>query len=528
MTRRLSSVQPAAPIRAAAGLALGLTSVFALFAGTASAQTTTGTTTTSSTGLTVGINPSSLITHTLPNGSDFTRDSTLNPTGINFEDCERDVVLNFPLVASGTASAASGYALYAFAGTNCDQGSTYVSPGVAGSTCWPVVNGPISYNLNASFVIGIRARQILSQATFTVKEPFTTVATTDDSVCHIQPTSAALQISVYFVFGTTMGLASIGGSGVTQINADLAAAAPPTSLTIGIGSTVLLPTWNSITDQDIVGYNVYYQPLGAPAAATTMQVCPGSDGSTSDESGTTTTTTAQSFTLNALGDDGGDDGGDGGDDGSTDAAATPTSAAQGCYNTTPINATPIADAGVPYHPNGVDCPSPYPAGATGSGDAGDLSGVSTADAASDTVDTTSDDGSVGTISTAASVADISMQPREAKLPDGSYKYPFVTATGNTANSATLSNLTNNVEYVVGVAATDSYGNVGALSTFNGSDMICQWPQQVTDFFDSYRSAGGLAGGSFCQVESPDLPTGAGGSALVAGAALVFALRRRRR
>ncbi len=525
MTRRFPSVKPAGPIRAAAGLALGLTTVFALDAGHASAQTTTTTTSTTG-GLTVGVNPSSLVTHTLPGGGDFTRDSTLNPTGINFEDCERDVVLNFPLVAAGTASAASGYALYAFAGTNCDQGSTYVSPGVAGSTCWPVVNGPISYNLNASFVIGIRARQILSQATFTVKEPYTAVATGDDSVCHIQPTSAALQISVYFVFGTTMGLASIGGSGVVQLNADLAAAAPPSTLTVGIGSTVLLPTWNSITDQDIVGYNVYYQPLSAPASATTQQVCPGADGSTDSS-----TTTAQSFTLNALGDDGGDDGGDGGDDGSTDAATTTTTgttANQGCYTTTPINATPIADAGVPYHPNGVECPSPYPAGSTGSGDASDLSGVETADADLDSVDTVSEDGSVGTISTAASVADISMQPREAKNSDGSYKFPFVTATGNTATSATLSGLTDNVEYVVGVAATDAYGNVGALSTFNGSDMICQWPQQVTDFFDSYRSAGGLAGGSFCQVESPELPTGAGGSALVAGAALVFALRRRRR
>ncbi len=205
--------------------------------------------------------------------------ATLNPTGINFEDCERNVVLNFPLVAAGTASSASGYALYAFAGTNCDQGSTYVSPGVAGSTCWPVVNGPISYNLNASFVIGIRARQILSQATFTVKEPYSRRCRHDDSVCHIQPTSAALQISVYFVFGTTMGLASIGGSGSSSSTPISPRRRLPTTLTVGIGSTVLLPTWNSITDQDIVGYNVYYQPLSAPASATTQQVCPGADGS---------------------------------------------------------------------------------------------------------------------------------------------------------------------------------------------------------------------------------------------------------
>ena len=289
---------------------------------------------------------------------------------------------------------------------------------------------------------------------------------------------------------------------------------------------MLLPTWNSISDQDIVGYNVYYKPAGAPAASKASTICDGGD--TDVDAGTTT---AQSFTLNALGDDGGDGGDDGDDDAATptDSGTVTATSSQGCYTSTPINATPIADAGVPYHPSGVQCPSPFPAGSTGSGDGGDLSGVTTDTDASTEVTSVTEDGSVGTISTAASVADITMQPREVqKNSDGTLVYPFVTATGNTAVSATLSGLTNNVEYVVAVAATDAYGNVGALSTFNGSNDICQWPQQVTDFFDSYRSAGGEAGGSFCSLESPELPTGAGGSALVAGIALVFALRRRRR
>ena len=506
---------------------LALTGMFGAFAAPARAQTTT---TPTGTGLTIKINPSSIITHTLPasrGGGDFTRAATLNPLGVNFEDCEEDVTLNFPLLAAGTAASASGYALYAFAGTNCDQGSTYVSPGVAGGTCWPVVNGPISYNLNAGFVVPIRARQILSQYTLAVKQTFSSISAADDSVCHIQPTSAALQITVYFVFGTSMALTAIGGSGSQAINADLAAAAPPTSLTVGIGDTVLLPKWNSITDQDIVGYNVYYLPEGAPAAAKQMTVC--DSGGVTDDSGAEAT---QSFTLSAL-DDGGDggDGGDDGDDADADAGATTVTApsdsgpSQGCYVSTPINATPLADAGVPYHYNGVDCPSPFPLGSTSTeADGGTVAGT---DTDADTVDTTvSADGSVGTISTAASVADISMQPREVKFnSDGSLVYPFVAATGNTATSATISNLLDNTEYVIGVAATDAYGNVGALSTFNGTDMICQWPQQVTDFFDSYRADGGAAG---CALDAPELPSGAGGSALVFGAALVFALRRRRR
>jgi hypothetical protein len=513
MTRRFPSICSAL---AAAAMALGLAGA----EGVAQAQTSTTTTST----LTVGVNPSSLITHTLPGGGDFTRSATLNPLGVNFEDCERNVVLNFPLLATGTASSAAGYALYAYAGSNCDQGGAAVSPGVAGGTCWPVVNGPISYNLNAGFVVPIPVRQILSQYTLSVKEPYSAASTTDDSICHIQPTSAEFNITVYFVFGTSMSLATVGGAGNQVIDFDLAAAAPPTSLTVGIGSTVLLPSWNSITDQDIVGYNVYYLPAGAPASATPMTICPNDGGG--DDSGNLETQGLGTFTLSAL-----DDGGDGGDDGSDEGGTTTTTTTstdsgllQGCYVTTPINATPLADAGVPYHPNGVDCPSPFPAGSTSSEtDAGDIAGT---DADIDNVDTTtSEDGSVGTISTAASVAALSMQPREAVSVNGVLQYPFVAATGNTATSATISNLNNDTEYVVGVAATDAYGNVGALSTFNGSDMICQWPQQVTDFFDSYRAAGGEAG---CALDAPEVPSGAGGSALVFGAALVFALRRRRR
>ena len=515
MTRRFPSICPAL---AAAALALGLAGA----EGVAEAQTTTTTST-----LTVGVNPSSLITHTLPAGGDFARSATLNPLGVNFEDCERNVVLNFPLLATGTASSAAGYALYAYAGANCDQGGAAVSPGVAGGTCWPVINGPISYNLNAGFVVPIPVRQILSQYTLSVKEPYSAASSTDDSICHIQPTSAAFNITVYFVFGTSMSLATVGGAGNSVIDFDLAAAAPPTTLTVGIGSTVLLPTWNSITDQDIVGYNVYYLPAGAPASSTSMTICPADGG---DDSGATESQSLGGFTLSALDDggDGGDDGDDGSDEGGTTTPVVTTSSdsgpLQGCYVTTPINATPLADAGVPYHPNGVDCPSPFPPGSTSSETDGGV--VAGTDADTDTVDTTTnEDGSVGTISTAASVADLTMQPREAVSVNGVLQYPFVAATGNTATSATISNLNNDVEYVVGVAATDAYGNVGALSTFNGTDMICQWPQQVTDFFDSYRAAGGEAG---CALDAPEVPSGAGGSALVFGAALVFALRRRRR
>ncbi len=380
------------------------------FAVDASAQTTGA--------LTIGLQPQGLVTHTLPSGQDFTRDATLNPEGINFEDCERDVVLNFPLVASGSASAASGFALYAFAGTNCDQGSTYVSPGANTSTCWAVADGPIPYSLaSGGFTVSLRARQILAQYATGVKQPFATVASSDDSACHVQPTSAALQVSVYFVFGTTLGLATIGGAGVVPLGVDLLAAAPPTTLSLDIFNGALKADWNVTADEDTVGYRVFHAP--------------------------------------------------------------------------PASAQSAGDGGAASGASGSDCPSPFPPTLVAEGDGGAVSG---------------------------SIADIGLQPREAQQAG----YSSVTAAGNTTASAVLDGLTNGQEYAVGVAATDAYGNVGALSTFGDGDMICQAPLASAG---SPPAAGDDSGG--CSLGAGGGSGGAGAAALLAGAALVFALRRKK-
>ncbi len=339
-------------------------------AGVASAQTTGGA------GLTIGLNPSATITHALPDGTSFTRAATLNPAGVNFEDCERDIVLTFPLVATGSARAASGYLLYGFAGTGCDH---------PGNTCWPVVDGPISYNLEGSgFSVAIRARQILAQYALPVKQAYATVATTDDSSCHIQPTDAALQLSVYFVFATSMDLAQVGGSGEAPLGVDLAAAAPPTLLSVNAGNDGLSAKWTPLTDLDVTGYDVFYAPPGS---------------------------------------------GDGG-----------------------------------------ACGAPFPPGETVDSD-----------------------------------------------------YPFAAVSGSTSATASFAGLTNGEAYAVGVAATDAYGNVGAVST-----PICQSPSASAPPVDTATNdGGGDAGGGGCALGGHGGSTGAVGSALLAGLAIVSAARRRR-
>jgi len=89
---------------------------------------------------------------------------------------------------------------------------------------------------------------------------------------------------------------------------------------------------------------------------------------------------------------------------------------------------------------------------------------------------------------------------------------------------TVDGLTMGQEYVIAVAAIDNVDNVGPLSTLG-----CGTPEEVLDFFDAYRDAGGQAGGGLCQCQlvglSLERPL-AVAAVLVLG--LAFGLRRSRR
>jgi MYXO-CTERM domain-containing protein len=98
------------------------------------------------------------------------------------------------------------------------------------------------------------------------------------------------------------------------------------------------------------------------------------------------------------------------------------------------------------------------------------------------------------------------------IPDADFdaKYKCGEVRGNTGASATADGigqgddkvpLANGTRYAVAVAATDAFGNVGALST-----AFCQTPAETTDFWDGYREAGGKAGGG-CATSGPSAPTG---------------------
>ncbi len=109
---------------------------------------------------------------------------------------------------------------------------------------------------------------------------------------------------------------------------------------------------------------------------------------------------------------------------------------------------------------------------------------------------------------------------KGKPPDDTVQRTTVGAFGS---SATISGLENGVTYAVAVAATDPYLNVGEVS-----DLTCQTPVELDDFFERYRRAGGQAGGGYCALEGAGMPGGCGAFVVGVAGVMVGLLRRRRR
>jgi hypothetical protein len=59
---------------------------------------------------------------------------------------------------------------------------------------------------------------------------------------------------------------------------------------------------------------------------------------------------------------------------------------------------------------------------------------------------------------------------------------------------TASGLTNSVVYAIAVSAVDDLGNPGPLSNVD-----CEAPEDLDEFFEAYRRQGGAGGGGFCSI-----------------------------
>ncbi len=104
------------------------------------------------------------------------------------------------------------------------------------------------------------------------------------------------------------------------------------------------------------------------------------------------------------------------------------------------------------------------------------------------------------------------------IPDSQYECG--SGGDKTSTESTATGLTNGTRYAVGVSAVDKYGNAGPLST-----VVCGAPGPTTDFWDTYRGAGGQAGGD-CALSPGATP--AGPFAFAVALALVVARLRKRK
>ena len=101
-------------------------------------------------------------------------------------------------------------------------------------------------------------------------------------------------------------------------------------------------------------------------------------------------------------------------------------------------------------------------------------------------------------------------------------FPCGEQAGKSAGRGTVTDVENGRVYTVGVVSQDIVGNEGTLS-----NLVCQYPKEVTDFYEAYTNSGGEGGGGFCSIGHGRSAT-AWPAFMLFGVALGWASRRKRR
>ncbi|HLK39186.1 MAG TPA: fibronectin type III domain-containing protein [Polyangiaceae bacterium] len=476
----------------------------------ASAQTTT---TTSGATITASgqVNPERFIT---PMGAapgsaqvdvgQSTRSQNQNPLGVNFQDCENDMTLSFPIVVSGF----SGQNLQVWA----SQTGTCTDAGARGqgqtSTCWIVYNGSQAINMQASQAVNIpiRVRDLVG--------PVGSVGSTNpvykaygEEACHSQTSFPAVSLTIYFL--PILNATVSGTSYSYPISTDLVGPAAPNGVSIKDGDTLFVVNWTPNTDTDTAGYDIFIDPVPGQEgnAVTTRTVCPEAstptpavDASVVD-SGDDGSIDAMTATVDAMTGDATTADGATADDASADGATAGAPIGDAaCY---PINvATPGATSTTG---SGSQCPSTA------------LAGGFTVDGGETTILDDAGDAAVVSGSGGISTGTILNYIYKADPATGS------TVSGLTNQTYTIEGLLNGRTYTVAVAAVDGSGNVGPPSL-----QQCDYPAPVDDFWKIYRRDGGGAGGGLCALEAVGSRGGSTLTYLSVGAAAVAFGRRRKR
>ena len=414
------------------------------------------------------------------NYGESTRPINLTPQGINYDDCIADMVLSFNLVLSGF-DGAENLQVWASKSSDCTQPADRGVQGSVAATCWPVAfqywqTGPIYTDVILPFQVRVQDLVGLQNAPLT---PPLTYEAQGPAACNAQSSFAAVPLTINFV-----PVDSNGGYAGTAYHfrqqTDLVGPPAPSGVSLGVGDTLLLATWNLNPDSDTSGYDVFIDPipghermLSSIPDATSL-VCPNTGAATSPDAGDG----GDSGDGNPS--DTGDDGSaDGGDDGSADAAVD-------------------ADAGVASAPVDAGCYFLNVGGSNGAAgtcssvvltsaivqDSGVAVAVESLDDAGNVIDSgtsTTVSGGISTIPVANLVGTANGGVTVADRSTGSY---------------TIRGLKNNITYNVAVAAVDPFGNIGPPSA-----ETCNAPAPIADFWKIYRDDGGKTGGGLCSIET---------------------------
>jgi hypothetical protein len=400
-------------------------------------------------------------------------DGVLN-NAVNFNDCEANLALQYTLSVTGIGTTSTNYNLETWAGTSdCSQLAARTP---ATATCWRVAAKVGPSSVQQTTTVTVRAQDVASQISSGATKNAGDFVASDEKACHAQTDSGSTNVTVYFFFASSADGSVSGTPATAPVTVDLLAGSVNGDISLEFGSTLLYVNLTASRDPDIKGYNVYCDPPKDPNA----------DASVGDASTTTTTTTTNtcdaSTTTTPTADASLDDGGDA--SAAVDSSTTtPTPASCDGGTTTTTTTTPTTGT-VPAKCHATSAL---------------VSGGGT---------TTTDEAGVAT--TTGGV--------QRLIPGAFLCGQF----DSTSTRLKIDGLTDGVLYDIAVAARDAVGNVGPLSNVD-----CETPGPIDDFWDAYNKAGGGAGAS-CALEGAGMPAGTGILALGMIGAAVAATRRRRR
>ncbi len=475
------------------------------------------------------------------------RPQNLNPTGVNFSDCEQDLRLDFPLVISGFNPGDYAH-IEVWAGTvDCtqDPNRNNINAGVS-QPCWKVHGDLPPQNAVSSYAM--QALSIYVRDVLRFEQPITMTgqntsydgnfhdSANGENACFVQTSDAGVQLSVYFIpIGPNHQ--AMGTAYQYPLNTDLVAPPPPYNVTLNAGDSLLQVKWTPPgNDPDIVGYAVFSDP---PAANATTGGC---------SCGSSLGNGANSYVPGAFGVPGGDAAcTDAESDAISDAIDEGEAAVADAASMDVATESAVGEAGGEAGVVGPEASVPEASAESGASDAGTSGGdaatgtcnpsgitvgveggacyssaleshVFTLNGGTSTPVTSTDDsgtssGSVG--------AEGGMSLAGGGISSINPKYEVGEIDDFTATQLTLTGLTNGDNYTVVVTSIDGSGNVGPVST-----PACGTPQPTNDYWKTYKKDNGGALG--CALESGtsnDVPLFALGLAATAAA---FIRRRTRR